>query len=141
MRMSRLPKAMIVWLVAAALLGVMLLLMLGSSQGDTFTFDEPPHIAAGYAYLRFQDARHNPEHTPLLKMLAAVPLLRLGLQFPLNSSAWQDALKGQWETGRLFMYESGNDPHRIAEQARLVPIFLTLALGLGLFLLTKKFAN
>lgn len=135
------PKAMIVWLVAAALLGVMLLLMLGSSQGDTFTFDEPSHITAGYAYLRFQDARHNPEHTPLLKMLAAAPLLRLGLQFPLDSSAWQDALKGQWETGRLFMYESGNDPHLIAEQARLVPIFLTLALGLGLFLWTKKFAN
>jgi 4-amino-4-deoxy-L-arabinose transferase-like glycosyltransferase len=119
----------------------MLLLMFGSSREDALTSDEPPHIAAGYSYLRFQDARLNPEHPPLLKMLAAAPLLMLKLDFPLTSPAWQDALNGQWETANLFLYEADNDPHRIAAQARFVPIVLTVSLGVVLFVWTERFAG
>jgi hypothetical protein len=88
----------------------MLLLMLGSSREDALTYDEPAHIAAGYSYLRFQDARLHPEHPPLLKMLAAAPLLMLKLHFPLTSPAWQDALNGQWETPHRFLYKADNEP-------------------------------
>jgi 4-amino-4-deoxy-L-arabinose transferase-like glycosyltransferase len=130
-----------VWLSALSLLAVMLLLLFGSARGDSFTFDEPPHITAGYAYLRFRDARLNYEHPPLLKMLAAIPLLPLSLHFPLASPAWQDANNGQWETARTFLYESGNDPHRIAIWARVGPIGLTVGLGLLLFLWTKQWAG
>ena len=41
------------------------------------TFDEPHHLAAGYTYLRYGDYRLNPEHPPLTKKLAALPLLLL----------------------------------------------------------------
>lgn len=41
------------------------------------TFDEPHHLAAGYTNLRWQDFRLNPEHPPLTKMVAALPLLAL----------------------------------------------------------------
>ncbi len=74
-------------------------------------------------------------------MLAAAPLLLLRLQFPLASRPWQDALNGLWDTAQLFLYESGNDPHRIAVRARLVPIFLTILLGLTLFVWTKTFVR
>src|SRR5207248_2512882 len=99
------------------------------------------HIAAGYSYLRFQDARLNPEHPPLLKMLAAAPLLMFKLHFPLTSPAWQDALNGQWETAYLFLYQADNDPHRITAQARLVPMVLTVFLGVVLFVWTQRFAG
>jgi 4-amino-4-deoxy-L-arabinose transferase-like glycosyltransferase len=38
------------------------------------TYDEPVHIAAGYSYARWGDYRINPEHPPLVKRLAAIPL-------------------------------------------------------------------
>ena len=134
-------RTTIVWLIAVCLLTTMCLLMLGSAREDSLTYDEPAHIAAGYTYLRFRDARLNPEHPPLLKMLAAVPLLMRPLQFPRTASAWQDTLNGQWEAANVLLYESGNDPHHIATQARLMPIMLTVLLGLLLFVWMRRFAG
>jgi tetratricopeptide (TPR) repeat protein len=51
---------------------------------DGFTFDEAYHIAAGASYLRFHDFRVNPEHPPLVKLIAgatATPAI-LHLSFP-----------------------------------------------------------
>src|SRR6185436_17737585 len=43
----------------------------------SITNDEVVHIPAGYRYLTNGDFRSNPEHPPLAKMWAAVPLLRI----------------------------------------------------------------
>jgi hypothetical protein len=115
------------------ILMTMLLLLLGSVREEALTSDEPAHITAGDASLRFRNARLNPEHLPLLKLLAAVPLLTLQLHFPLTSPAWQEGLNDQWTTAELFLYASGNDPHRIAALARLGQVSLTAMLGLVLF--------
>jgi len=119
----------------------MLLLLLGSSWEDAFIYDEPPHITAGYAYLRFRDARLNPDNPPLLKMLAAVPLLPLAPQFPLAALARQADPHEQWNTAQRFLYESDNEPHRIARLARLGPISVTLGLGLALFCWMRSLAG
>src|SRR5277367_2014163 len=37
---------------------------------DGFTIDEAYHIAAGASYLRFHDFRVNPEHPPVVKLIA-----------------------------------------------------------------------
>jgi hypothetical protein len=113
------------WLAAALLLTAMFLLLLGSVWEDSLTADEPAHITAGYAYLRFRDGRFNPEHSPLLP---------LPLHFPPDHPAWQDGPNGVWELMGIFLFESGNDVHRIAARARLDPISLTVTLGLVLFL-------
>jgi hypothetical protein len=42
------------------------------------TWDEPAHLFAGYSYLKWGDFRANPEHPPLAKLLAALPLLARG---------------------------------------------------------------
>jgi 4-amino-4-deoxy-L-arabinose transferase-like glycosyltransferase len=123
------------------LLFAMLVAMFGSSREDAFTSDEPPHITAGYSYLRFRDGRLNPEHPPLIKMLAALPLMTLKLRFPLTSPDWQNELNGQWEVANAFLYQSGNDPHLIAGRARLTPILLTVAFGAALFIWTERFAG
>src|SRR5918999_4064887 len=110
MRVRKSLQRQLVWLAATFLLAVMLLLMFASSQADSLTFDEPAHSAAGYASLRYRDARLNHEHPPLVKVLAALPLLAVAPHFPPASSAWREANNGQWETARIFLYESGNDP-------------------------------
>jgi hypothetical protein len=42
------------------------------------TFDETTHLPAGFTYLDRLGFRHNPEHPPLAKMWAALPLLLSG---------------------------------------------------------------
>src|SRR5262249_36747301 len=89
-RVLRYLKTRFVGLLAEFLLAVMFLLISASYPGDSLTSDEIIHIAAGYSYVRFRDARLAPEHPPLLKMLAAAPLLAFDLDFPLTHPAWDD---------------------------------------------------
>jgi 4-amino-4-deoxy-L-arabinose transferase-like glycosyltransferase len=132
----------LIGLAAGFFLAVMLLLMLRSVQEDALTVDEPVHITAGYAALRFRNAQLNPEHPPLLKLLAALPLLPLRLTFPLTHPAWHDELwVDQWELTDIFLYEAGNDPHQIAAWARLAPIGVTVGLGSLLFSWTRRWAG
>lgn len=54
-----------------------LTLAFGDVAGTSPTSDEMTHLAAGWSYLKTGDFRLNPEHPPLVKSLAAVPLLLL----------------------------------------------------------------
>ncbi len=90
--------------------------------------DELAHIPAGYSYLKFQDYRLNPEHPPLVKMLAALPLVFMNLNFPVTDPSWTSAVNGQWDIGTKFIFTSGNNGGAIVDWARLGPILLTLLL-------------
>jgi hypothetical protein len=96
--MSKLSK-----FIALGMLGLMFILMFFSSWNDATTFDEVAHIPAGYSYLTQGDYRLNPEHPPLIKDLAAIPLLFLKLNFPTNIKAWTEDVNGQWDIGRIFL--------------------------------------
>jgi hypothetical protein len=63
--------------LAGALLALMLGLGLSSMVGNSAIVDEIAHIPSGYSYLHFGDYRLNPEHPPLIKDLAGLPLQRL----------------------------------------------------------------
>ena len=95
-----------------------------SMRSDSLTFDELAHIPAGYSYLTLQDYRLNPEHPPLLKDLAAAPLLFLDLNFPSDKELWLQTKEApawwvQFDLGREFLYRSGNDPKQIILFSRL----------------------
>jgi tetratricopeptide (TPR) repeat protein len=47
-----------------------------ATRRDGFTIDEPWHVTAGIAYLRTGEHYLNPEHPPLVKIVAASPLTR-----------------------------------------------------------------
>ncbi len=64
------------WL-ALALLVLFAGRVIDHSTRISATFDESHHLAAGYINLRWNDFRLNPEHPPLTKMVAAMPLLAL----------------------------------------------------------------
>jgi hypothetical protein len=63
------------WIGLPLLLALALGHSLWATSLDGFTIDEPYHIAAGASYLRWGDYRLNPEHPPLVKLVAglAVP--------------------------------------------------------------------
>jgi hypothetical protein len=66
---------------APGVLLLVLLFELVSSIGwQSPTWDEGDHLFAGYESLRRLDDSLNPEHPPLAKMVAALPLLPLGLK-------------------------------------------------------------
>jgi len=117
------------------------LLMLNSSLRESAIVDELAHIPAGYSYLKFGDNRLNPEHPPLLKDLSAIPLVFLNLNFPIESNYWQQYINGQWDVGRVFLYESGNNADQIIQLARIFPIILTLLTAFLVYLLAKKFVG
>ena len=103
-------------------------LMLGSSLRDSAVVDEIAHIPAGYAYDRYFDYRLNPEHPPIVKALAALPLLGMNLQYPLNNPFWTTAVNGEWGVGGAMLYGIQNDATAIIDWARVFPMILTLIL-------------
>src|SRR2546426_114335 len=107
-----------------------------SEQGLIFigessqTSDEAAHIAAGYSYLKTADFRLNPEHPPLIKEWAALPLLFFDLQFPWGP-LWNQA--EEWNIGRIFVHENRVPNDTILLFGRLPILLLSLVLGWFLF--------
>lgn len=120
------------WCVAGALLAMMFGLGISSMANDSATVDEVAHISAAYSYLHYGDYRLNPEHPPLTKDLAGLPLQFMDLKYPDKEAAWVAEPNGQWNSGRSFIYHIGNDAQAILFWARL-PILL-LAIGFGIVL-------
>ncbi|MGC9046622.1 MAG: glycosyltransferase family 39 protein [Minisyncoccia bacterium] len=115
------------------------LLMFNAAQQDSLTFDEANNIASGYSYLTQFDYRLNPAHPPLIKILSALPLLFLHLNFPNNNSAWQNGnlINSEWNIGKTFIYQNNNSD-AIILIARIIPIILTLITIFFVFIISKE---
>jgi len=126
----------IINLFAICLLALMGGLAFTSTVNDSLTYDEVAHIGAGYSYWHNQDYRLNPEHPPLVKDVAGLPLQFLNLNFP-AADYWENAAPTPWWTqfdfGDQLLYHSGNDPEKIKIFARIGPILILLLMGAFLF--------
>lgn len=125
-------------ILAATLLGLMFVLAISSMWNDSAIMDESPHIVSGYSYLKYKDMRLNPEHPPLIKDLAGLPLQFMGLNFPEDKSSWQNNINDQWTLGTQFLYESGNNPDKIIFWGRMGPILIMLLLGFYILKWTRE---
>ncbi|HTC62362.1 MAG TPA: phospholipid carrier-dependent glycosyltransferase [Candidatus Saccharimonadales bacterium] len=105
-----------------------------SARHQSQTFDEGAHIFSGYRYWRNFDFGFNPEHPPLVKLIAALPLLSLPLRTPPIPDA--DFKMVEFRTGRDFLY--GNDASTILFRARMAAAAFTLCLALCIFLLARS---
>ncbi|MCP3980071.1 MAG: hypothetical protein GY716_12265 [bacterium] len=123
--------------IVAGLLAVFLVAGAFSLTRDSATFDETAHLPAGLSYLDRHDFRMNPEHPPLSKAWAALPLWIAGSAGPdYSSPAWNGS--SQW----AFGYETLNgplgrperrDPMRLLVPARIAVLLAGAALGLLLW--------
>ena len=111
-------------------IGYLALSFLGISRNSA-TWDEPQQLAAGYALLAHQDYRLDPEHLPLIRMWAAIPLLAVqDVSIDTESKDW---MRGDvFSIGHRFLYES-NHADTILLPARLMISLLGVLLGLVLY--------
>ena len=101
---------------------------------NSATFDEGAHLPAGYTHLAFGDHRLNPEQPPLVKLLAAAPLVLVGPQMHATDVSWTQAR--QWEFGRRFLYR-WNDADRLLFLGRLPVVALASCLVVAVFLVAR----
>jgi hypothetical protein len=109
-----------------------------AARTDSAIDDELAHIPAGYGYVHNLDYRLNPEHPPLVKALAMLPVLFLNPVFPTNTTAWQSEVNGEWDMGRQFLYGSGNPANEIIRVARIMPILLTILTIILVYFLARR---
>src|SRR5262245_30121956 len=87
------------------------------------TSDEAVHLAAGYSYWETRDFRMNPEHPPLAKLIAALPLLVLHPKLNTASRIWN--APSEYEFGFDFLYT--NDADRLLFWSRLMMVAVAAA--------------
>ncbi len=110
-----------------------------SLWNDSIIVDEVPHIGAGYSYLVKQDMRLNPEHPPLAKDIAAIPLLFIAIkQTAFESRFWQEDVNGQWDFGRLLIFNSGNNADLIRHLVKLPLLIFFILSAVLIFKWGKK---
>ena len=131
------------FIIAFLLLTFTFVFALLGVRNDSLTMDELAHLPAGYSYLSQQDMRLNPEHPPLIKDLAAVPLLFMDeINFPDQSEDWKEDVNGQWGFGNNLLYKSGNPAEKMIFWGRIPMILMLVLLGFYIFLWTRKlFSN
>lgn len=126
-------------LAASILLALFVLLAVSSSLRQSPTIDEPVHLLGGYSYLKWGDYRVNPEHPPVVKMWAALPLLWLTIADPRASSpTWAEILKTE-PGGPVYplaqaMFFRWNDAGKIFFLAKLQMVFVSGVLALFVFI-------
>ena len=119
---------------------VCLFLILLSSQlyfsvrRESQTWDEANHIYTGYRSWTHADFGLNPEHPPLLKLLATAPLLWSKPTVPALEERYfkEDAFL----RGKEFLYR--NDPDKILARTRTFAASLTLLAALVVFFGTRE---
>jgi hypothetical protein len=118
----------------AGLLSMLFLQLVLSVRLGSQTWDEGNHIFAGYRSWTNADFGLNPEHPPLVKLLATLPLLRLPLQTPPLEDRYFKV--EAFLDGKEFLYQ--NDAEMILFRTRIAVAILALLLSLLVFLAAKE---
>ena len=116
------------------LLIILSLQLLLSIRQESQTWDEADHIYAGYRTWTDADFGLNPEHPPMVKLLATIPLLSSPLITPKLEDRFfkEDAFLG----GKQFLYQNNAD--QILLRTRMAAATFTILLALIVFLGTKE---
>lgn len=134
---KRLPE-----IICAVSLLVMIVNLTSVAAKKSITNDEVVHIPAGYHYWVGGDFRQNPEHPPLIKMWAALPLLVLRPQ-PASFERPQGEDFGSFtlNSANEFWKANADQFRTIIFLARLPMILLAVVLGLLVFHVARKLFN
>lgn len=134
-------------LVSAVALSVFVLLFsllaITSFMQKSPTVDEPAHLFAGFSYLKWADFWVNPEHPPLAKILAALPLLAFDIKDPRPSSAYWDLVpqSGRGDPAVSVAQETlfvRNDADTLFFYAKLPMIALAVLMGIFVYLWSEE---
>lgn len=110
---------------ATSLLVILALELTLTIRRETQTWDEACHIFAGYRYWTRGDFAMNPEHPPLVKLVAAAPLLPLHLQGPERKDLFSK--EEDFLTATQFVYS--NNAEQILFRTRMAVSLFCIGLA------------
>jgi hypothetical protein len=130
------------WLILCLLLGVHAVLATAAARRTSPTVDEVNHLPAGISYWQqgtFALYHHNP---PLVKLLAAVPVLASEPEVDYGGS-WAEAQRGNYPPsqaafGAEFMHANAKRYFELYFRARCVIFAISVVGGLVVFLWTRE---
>ena len=127
--------ARVLWGVVAAIIAAQALLTALVVHRESLTFDEGNHMFAGYMMWHTGDYGLNPEHPPLVKLLATIPMLGRNLWVPPLQGRF---FKGEaYLSGRDWLARNDGDRNQLVFQMRLTAGLLALAFSLVVFLAAR----
>lgn len=101
------------------------------------TVDEPVHMLAGYRHLACGDYAFNPEHPPLVKQVAALPLLAMDVTTPdLPCDAGFTSKPDSFQLGNRFLVDNGVYP--VLLPARFSVFVFSLVLAGLLYVVARR---
>src|SRR3984893_9379415 len=121
-----------------ALLVVLGVEVVSTIRQQSLTWDEADHIFSGYGGWKTKYLGLNPEHPPMVKMLAAIPLLRLPLKVPalqgrfFKEEAYMDGREVLFRNGPAYGADS------LIFRARLMTLVFVLVLALLVFFAARE---
>jgi hypothetical protein len=124
------------WAAVFALLVVQAVQVAFVVHRESLTFDEDNHIFAGYMMHKTGDYGLNPEHPPLVKLFATLPLLGRNLWTPPLQS--RDFKTEAYLDGRDFLARNDGPGQRLVFRMRLTAGLLALALALVVFFAARE---
>jgi dolichyl-phosphate-mannose--protein O-mannosyl transferase len=127
-----------IWVIAAliGLVAVQLLQIMIVLHRESLTFDEGDHMYAGYRMWKTGDFGLNPEHPPLVKLLATLPVL--------GEKLWLPPLKGIFFKGdaalgaQQWLAHNDGGSQQLVFRMRLATALLAVALSLVVFFAARE---
>jgi 4-amino-4-deoxy-L-arabinose transferase-like glycosyltransferase len=125
------------WLAAVALLVFQATLALTMVHRESLTFDEDDHMFAGYMMWKASDYGLNPEHPPLVKLVATVPIIwdHLWVPPPLHHQFFKTEA---YLNGRDWLARNDGDRQHLVFKMRVSAELLALGLCLLVFLAARE---
>lgn len=124
-------------LITGAVTGLLLVIFLQlalSVRQESISWDEGDHLFSGYMQWKRGDFGLNPEHPPMVKMVAALPLLRMNLRVP--------ELQNRYFKAEAFLdgshFAAWNYAQGILFRARMAASVFMLLLALLVFLAARE---
>ncbi len=110
---------------------------LSAASRKSATFDENTFLTSGYSYWATNDYRMNQESGNWSQRWVALPIWLEGYHFPsLDDRMWQ--IGDHWFFADRFCYDSGNDADAMLLQGRAMTGVLSMALGLLVYLWSRR---
>ncbi len=104
---------------------------------ESLTFDEGDHSFSGYMMWKTGDYGLNPEHPPLVKLLAAIPTI--------GKNLWTPPLQGRffkieaYSDGRDWLARNNGGGRSLVFEMRMMTSILAIGLSLVIFFATREF--